>query len=81
MMIMNNDWSICLWFSDPDGDLIREAYNEGGNADYKYYYSNPHSIALNMEKVFHQFSEGADKSSDPVSAQIEAPEEDGHTEL
>lgn len=36
---------------NPNGEILLDVYNREGNAQYKYYYSNPESIIKSMENV------------------------------
>ncbi|XP_039277474.1 thioredoxin domain-containing protein 12 [Nilaparvata lugens] len=40
-----------ILFLGPNGEVLTEYFNEQGHPQYKYYYSNPESIAFTMKKV------------------------------
>ncbi|XP_063225887.1 thioredoxin domain-containing protein 12-like [Bacillus rossius redtenbacheri] len=45
-----------ILFMDPAGKVLDKFYNEDGNPSYKYFYSDPSSIAASMKKVLKSFS-------------------------
>jgi len=44
-----------ILFFDPEGELLRDVVNVGGNPSYKYYYSSDGPIADSMRRVLELF--------------------------
>lgn len=45
-----------ILFLSPDGNVQKNYYNSNGNPKYKYFYSDPQSIAITMKMVLRAFS-------------------------
>jgi len=48
-------------FVNPDGNVMNDVINEGGNAKYKYFYSRPDGIVASMKRVMKMFSSEKDE--------------------
>jgi len=63
-----------LLFFDPNGDLLTDIINEGGNPKYKYYYNDADSITRSMNKVMTLFGGGSGDTEEP-EAEVEVVED------
>lgn len=54
----DGDYVPRILFLNPQGGLVTEIINEDGSSEYKYFYSDPESIARSMKRVLNKYPDG-----------------------